>query len=101
MVSPIPPILQHVYVIMRLQISENSISIARSVFCHYGDTDDIFLIGGLARQGETITTSTIRQFRHLVNFLCSQNVRLYLAKVLNGLMDHEPIKYRFMLWIFF
>ena len=37
----------HVYVIIRLKMSENINGLAVSMFCHYGETDDVFLIGGL------------------------------------------------------
>ena len=36
--------------------------------------------------------SAIRQCRHLVDFCFFHNERVCLAKVLNGLMDHDPIK---------
>jgi hypothetical protein len=40
----------HVYVIFRLKMSENVNGISGSLFCHYRETDDIFLIGGPVEQ---------------------------------------------------
>jgi hypothetical protein len=59
---------------------------------HYGETHDVFPIGDLVQSGETLTTASIRHCRHLVNFRIEQNDRLYIAKELDGFMDHEPIK---------
>jgi hypothetical protein len=42
--------------------------------------------------GETFTNAAIRHCRHLVNLRFEQNDRLYIAKELDGFMDHEPIK---------
>ena len=37
----------HVYVIIRLKISENINGLAGSLFYHYSESDDAFLIGGV------------------------------------------------------
>ena len=65
---------------------------ARLYFCNYGETNDIFPIGGLAQPGETLTTAFIRHCRHLVNFRIEENDRLYKAKELDGFMDPELVK---------
>jgi len=36
--------------------------------------------------------SVIRHCRRLVDFRLKPSHRLYLAKVINGLVDHEPVK---------
>ena len=82
----------YVYVIIRLKMSENINGIASSLFCHYGETDDAFLIGGLVEHDETLTSRVIRRCRRLVGFSRGPNQRFYLAKVINGLVHHEPDK---------
>ncbi len=92
MASLVPPLLHHVYVIMRLNMTNNVNSIVVSLFCHYGDIDYVFLVGGLVRPDETVMASAICHYRHLVNLRFLQNDRLYMVKVLHGLMDHESFK---------
>jgi hypothetical protein len=82
----------YVYVIIRLKMSKSINGIAGSLFCHYGETDDAFLIGGLVEPNETLTPSAIRHCRRLVNFCRRTNQRFYLAKVINGLVNHELVK---------
>ena len=82
----------HVYVIIRLKMSENINGLAGSLFCHYGETDGAFLIGGWVEPNETLMASVIRHCRRLVDFRLKPCHRLYLAKVINGLVDHEPVK---------
>jgi hypothetical protein len=73
-------------------MSESINGIADSLFCHYGETDDAFLIGGLVEPNETLMAGAIRHCRRLVDFCLKPNHRLYLAKVINGLVNHEPVK---------
>ena len=63
-----------------------------SFFRHYGDTDDAFLIGGAVPPNETLVSCAIRHCSRRVDFRLKPNHRLYLAKVINGLVDHEPGK---------
>ena len=84
MASPVPPIPNYVYVLIRLKMSDSVNSLVTgTLVCHYGETNDAFLVGGLVRPGETLMASAIRHCRHLVNFHFSPNDRLYLAKILN------------------
>jgi hypothetical protein len=53
------------------------------------------------QSGETLSTAAIRHCRHLVNFRIEQNDRLFIAKELNGFMDHEPIKITIFLRMFY
>jgi len=94
MASSVPLVPNYVYVAIRLKMAENINSLVGStLLCHYGETHDVFPIGGLVQSGETLTTATIRHCLHLVNlFRIEQNDRLYIAKELDGFMDHEPIK---------
>jgi len=73
-------------------MSENINGIACSLFCHYGETDDAFLIGGLVEPDETLMTSAIRHCRRMVDLHLRPPHRLYLAKVISGLVNHEPVK---------
>ena len=63
-----------------------------SLFCHYGETDDVFLIGGLVEPNETLMASDIRHCRRLVDFRLKPSHLLYLTDVINGLVDHKPVK---------
>jgi hypothetical protein len=45
--------------------------------------------------GETLTVAAIRHCRHLVKFRIEQNDRLYMAKEVDGFIDHEPVKIKF------
>jgi hypothetical protein len=78
-----------VYVIIRLKISDNVNGLASSLFCHYGEIDDGFLIGGLVDPNETLMACVTRHCRRLVDFRLKPSHRLYLAKVINGLVDRE------------
>jgi len=81
------------FVVIRLKMAKSVNSlVGTTLLCHYGETNDIFSIGCLVQPGETLMTATIRHCRHLVNFMIEQNDRLYIAKVLDGFMDHEPVK---------
>jgi hypothetical protein len=83
-------------------MAENINSLVGStLLCHYGETHDAFLIGYLVQSGETLTTTSIRHCRHLVNFRIEQNDSLYIAKELDGFMDHEPIKITILISDFF
>ena len=62
-----------------------------TLLCHFGEPNDIFPIGGLVQPGETLAVASIRHCRHVVNFRIEQNDRLYIAKELDGFMDHEPV----------
>ena len=76
---------QYVHVIIRLKMSESINGIAGSLFCHYGETDDAFLIGGLIDQDETLTAGVVRHCKRLVGFNPGLGQRFYLAKAINGL----------------
>ena len=66
----------YVYVIIRLKMSKSINGITGSLFCHYGETDDAFLIGGLVEPDETFMASVIRHCRRLVDFHLKPNHRL-------------------------
>ena len=58
----------HVYVIIRLKMSENINGLVGSMFGHYGEIDDVFLIGGSVEPNETLIASDMRHCRRLVDF---------------------------------
>ena len=82
----------HVYVIIRLKMSENINGLAGSLFCHYGETGDAFLIGGMVLPNDTLMANVIRHCRRLVDFRLKASHRLYLAQVINGLVEHEQVR---------
>ncbi len=93
MASSVPFVPNYVYVVFRLKMAESVNSlVGTTLLCHYGETNDIFSIGGLVQPSETSTTAAIRHCRHLVNFRIEPNDRLYIAKEFDGFMDHEPVK---------
>jgi hypothetical protein len=73
-------------------MSENVNGLSGSLFCHYGEIDDAFVIGGVVEPNETLTASTIGHCKRVVDFRFKPNHRLYLAKIIHGLVDHEPDK---------
>ena len=98
MESLVPPIFNYVYVLIRLKMPRIINGIVQDTqLCHYGDTNDAFLVGGLVQPGETLMTCAIRHCCHLVNFRPAHNDRLYLVKISDGFIDHEPIKYQIVL----
>ena len=82
----------HVYVVIRIKMSENINGLTGNMFCHYGETDDVFLIGGWVEPHETLMASAIRHCRRMVNYRLKSCHRLYLAQLINGLVVHEPVK---------
>ena len=93
MASTVPLVPNYVYVVIRPKMAENINSLVGStLLCHYGETHDVFPIGGLVQPGETLTVATIRHCRHLISFRIEQNDRLYIAKELGRFMEHEPKK---------
>jgi len=93
MASSVPLVPNYVYVVIRLKMAESvNILVGTTSLCQYGETNDIFPIGGLVQLGKSLTPATIRRCRHLVNGRIEQNDRLYTTMESDGFMDHEPIK---------
>ena len=59
---------------LKMAESVNSL-VGTTLLCHYGETNNIFPIGGLVQPD-----ATIRHYRHLANFRIEHNDRLYIAK---------------------
>jgi hypothetical protein len=69
MASKIPAVPNYVYIVIRLKISEEPNDLIGSgLFNHYGETNYVFLIGGLVQTGENLIACAIRHCRHPVNF---------------------------------
>ena len=47
-----------------------------TLLCHYGETNDAFLVGGLVQPSETLMASAIRHCRHVIIFRLAHNNRL-------------------------
>jgi hypothetical protein len=93
MASSVPLVPNYVYVVIRLKMAESdNFLVGMTLLCHYGETNDIFPIGGLTQPCETLIVAVIRHCRHMVNFRIEQNDRLHIAKELNGFLDNEPVK---------
>jgi hypothetical protein len=97
MASTIPPIPSYACIAIRQKMAGNvNIIAASGLCCHHGDTDDVFLVGGLIQTGETLMASAIRHCRHIINFRFSQNNHLYKANVINRFIYTSLLKYQFM-----
>jgi len=89
----VPPVPNYVNVVIRFKMAKSGNNLVGStLLCHYGETHDVFSIGGLVQPGENLAAAVVRHCRHLVNFRIEQNDRLYIAKEPDRFMDHEPIK---------
>ena len=94
MASTVPPVPNYVYIAIRLKLmSEEPNGLVRSgLFGNCEETNGVFLIGGLVQARETLMTNVIHHCRHLFYFRVTLIDRLYMAKILNGFMDRDPIK---------
>jgi len=98
MASSVPPVPNYVHVEIRLIMTNNVNSlVCTTLLFHYGVMIDGFFVGGLVKPGETLMAGVIRHCCHLVNFRIEQIDRLYIAKVLDGFADHEPVKKSFFI----
>jgi hypothetical protein len=84
---------EYVYVGIRIKIvvDYNQI-IPDVVVCHYGETYDVFLIGGLVLPNETWVVCALRHRSHLVWFHFPEHQRLYLYHVFDGTINQESAK---------
>ncbi len=93
MSSSVPPVPNYVYVMIRFNMAESVNSlVGKTLLYYYMETNDVFPIVGLVQSDETLMAEAIRHCGHLVNFRIEHNDRLYIAEVLDGLMDHESDK---------
>ena len=60
MASSVPLVPNYVYVVIRLKMTESVNSlVGTTLLYHYGETNDVFPIGGLVQPGKTLTHATI------------------------------------------
>ena len=98
MASAVPLVLEYAYVLFRLKMVMQLNSLTSStILCRYGDTNDVFPIGGLVNIGEAPIAADSRHYRHLINFVLVPHNRLCLFRVPKGLKDHMLV--RFSLYI--
>ena len=60
------------------------------ILCCYGDTNDVFLIGGLVDIVETPIAADSRHYRQLINFVLVPHGHDCLFKILKVLKDLMP-----------
>jgi hypothetical protein len=83
----------YVFVIIRLKMSHNINALSGGLVCHqHGNSDDVYPIGGLVEPEETLMASAIRHCCHIMNYCVKPSDRLYLTKVLSGVINHETVK---------
>ncbi len=80
MASTIPSAHDYVYIIVRLKFTEDIESLSpSSLFCHYGDSNDVFPIGGVVGIGETPIADVLRYLRELADFRLARNFPMLFA----------------------
>ncbi len=79
MASTYPLGLEYAYVWLRekMDMQHNS-STSSSILCRYGDTNDVFHIGGLVGIGETPIAAGSQHYRGQINFVLVSHDRLCL-----------------------
>ncbi len=83
--STIPYVRDYVYNVCRLKFTAGIKSLApSSLFCHYGDTNDVFPIGGSVDIGETPITALLRYLRELAGFRLANGFPMVPCNVLDG-----------------
>ena len=72
-----------------MDMQHNSLN-SSALLCCYGDTNDVFPIGGLVDIGETPIAAGSRHYRQLINFVLKLHDHLCLFRILKGLKDLMP-----------
>ena len=84
---------EYVYILRKLTFIAYIKSLApSSLFCHYGDTNDVFPIGGLIDIDETPIATILRYLRELAGFRLARIFPMFPCNVISGYKEHEPIK---------
>ena len=93
--STVPFVRDYVYIVCILKFMADVKSLAlRSLSCHYGDTNDVFPIGGLVDIGETPIAVILQYLRELAGFRLANGFPMFPCNVIDGYKDPEPIKIR-------
>jgi len=88
-----PSVLEYVYLVIRTEFSNDpKIFSPLTILCYYGETDDVFLVGGLVSACETPIAAVLRHCRQLIGFELARNYPMFLCNVIEGFKDHESIK---------
>lgn len=89
----VPLVRDYAYIVVRLKFTEDIKSLApSSLFCHYGDTNDVHPIGGLVDIGETPIAAVLRYLRELAGLRLARNSPMFLCNIIAGYKEHETIK---------
>ena len=93
--SAVPAVREYVYIVCRLKFTMDISSLTpSSLFCHYGETNDIFPVGGLVDIDETPIAAILRYLRELTGFRLANGFPMFPINAIDGYKDHEPIKIR-------
>ncbi len=93
MASTTPCVRDYVCIICRLKFTEDIKSLApSSLFCHHGDTNDVFPIKGLVDIDETPIAAILRRLREMAGFRLANGFPMFPCNIIDGYKDHEPIK---------
>ena len=69
MASTMPSVPEYVYLVIRIELPRDPKMFSPlTILCHYGETDDVFLAGGLVNVGETPIATVLRHCRQLMGF---------------------------------
>ena len=86
-VDPADP--HYVYLHIRLRDDYRKVL---TYLCHYGDTDDMFLVGGMVANSETPHVAVARYLKELGGFILNSNTRFHLVKVIEDVMNYDVVK---------
>jgi len=93
MASAVPSAHEYVYIIVRLKFTEDIKSLApSSLLCHYGESNDVFPIGGLVGIGETPIATVLRHLRELAGFRLARNFFMFICNVISGYKEMKLLR---------
>jgi hypothetical protein len=88
MASTLPLGLEYAYVLLRGKMGmHHNFLTSSAMLCRYGDTNDVFPIGGLVDIGETPIPTDSRHYHQLVNFVLKPHDHLFLFRAQKELKD--------------
>ena len=90
MVAVVDPAVPH-YVYLHIRLREEY-RLMLTYLCHYGDTNDMYLIGGQVADGETPHAAVARYLKELGGFILNSYTRFHLVKVVEDVMNYEVVK---------
>ena len=90
MAAAVDPAVPH-YVYLNIRLREEYRPVI-TYLCHYGDTDEMFLGGGLVANDETPYAAVARYLKELGGFILDQHTRFHLVSVTEDVMNYEVVK---------